>query len=93
MALRARNVLTDCRTALDLLQEETRPEVFRLYWVGGVALARAVGHVLHKVDGEHNATIKRAVALAYAAWNAAKQANAIFWEFIELERNQNSQRV
>jgi hypothetical protein len=54
--------------------------VFRLYWVAGVALARAVGHVLQKVDGEHHATIKRAVASAYAAWKADKQANAIFWD-------------
>lgn len=83
MALKARIVLADCRTALDLLQEETRPEVFRLDWVAGVALARAVGHVLQKVDGEHDATIERAVALAYAVWKADKRAN-----FIEEERNQ-----
>ncbi len=88
MALKARNVLADRRTALDLLQEETRPEVFRLYWVAGVALARAVGHVLQKVDSEHDATIERAVASAYAAWKADKQANSIFWDFIEQERNQ-----
>jgi hypothetical protein len=88
MVLKARNVLADCRNALDLLEEETRPEVFRLYWVAGIALARAVGHVLQKVGGEHDATIKRAVALAYAAWLADKQANAIFWDFIEQERNQ-----
>ena len=88
MALKARNVLADCRNALDLLEEETRPEVFRLYWVAGIALARAVGHVLQKVDGKHDATIKRAAALAYTAWQADKQANAIFWDFIEQERNQ-----
>ena len=88
MVLKARNVLADCRNALDLLEEETRPEVFRLYWVAGIALARAVGHVLRKVDGEHDATIKRAVALAYTVWQADKQANAIFWDFIEQERNQ-----
>jgi hypothetical protein len=88
MALKARNVLADCRTAVNLPQEETRPEVSRLYWVAGVALARAVGHVLQKVDGEHDATIQRAVASAYAAWKADKQANAIFWDFIEQERNQ-----
>jgi hypothetical protein len=88
MALKAREVLADCGNALDLLQEETRHEVFRLYWVAGVALARAVGHVLHKVDGEHDPTIGRAVASAYAAWKADKEANAIFWDFIEQERNQ-----
>ena len=65
------------QNALDLLQEETRPEVFRLYWVAGIALARAVGHVLQKVDGERDDTTKRAVASAYAAWKADRQACAI----------------
>ena len=88
MARKARSVLADCRNALDLLQDEMRPEAFRLYWVAGVALARAAGHVLQKVDGEQDATIKHAVASAYAAWKADKQANAIFRDFIEQERNQ-----
>jgi len=88
MALKARIVLADCRNALDLLQDETRPEVFRLYWVAGVALARAVGHVLQKIDGENEPRIERAVGSAYAAWKADKQANAIFRNFIEQERNQ-----
>ena len=82
MGLKARNVLADCRNAVDLLEEETRPEVFQLYWVAGIALARTVGHVLQKVDGEHDDTIKRAVASAYAAWKADRQASAIFWDFI-----------
>ncbi len=88
MALQARSVLADYRNALDLLQDETRPEVFRLYWAAGVALTRAAGHVLQKVDGEQDASIKHAVPLAYAAWKADKQANAIFWDFLEQERNQ-----
>ena len=66
MGLKARNVLADCWNSVDLLEEETRPEVFQLYWVAGIALARTVGHVLQKVDGEHDDTIKRAVASAYA---------------------------
>lgn len=88
MALKARSVLADCRNALDLLQDETRPEVFRLYWVACVALARATGHVLHKVDCEQDPKIKQVVAAAYDAWKADKQGNAIFWDFIEQERNQ-----
>src|SRR5690349_3443692 len=88
MALKARNVLRIAGPHLTFCKKETRPEVSRLYWVAGVALARAVGHVLQKVDGEHDATIQRAVASAYAAWKADKQANAIFWGFIEQERNQ-----
>ena len=85
---KARDVLADCKHALDLLQEESQPETFRVLWAAGVALARAVGHVLQKVDGEQNDAMKRAVAAAYASWKADKPGNAIFWEFIEEERNQ-----
>ena len=88
MVQKARSVLADCKHALNLLQDEPQPDTFRVLWVAGVALARAVGHVLQKVDGEQNDHVKRAVASAFAAWKADKTGNAIFWEFIEEERNQ-----
>lgn len=86
--LKARSVLADCKHALDLLQEESHPDTFRVLWVAGIALARAVGHVLQKVDGEQDDATKKVVASAYASWKADKPGNAIFWEFIEEERNQ-----
>jgi hypothetical protein len=51
MVQTAQEVLADCKHALDLLEveEESRPQTFRVLWVAGVALARAVGHVLQKV--------------------------------------------
>jgi hypothetical protein len=85
---KARQVLADCRHALDLLEAETSSENLRVLWVGGVALARAVGHVLQKVDGERDAEVKKAVSTAYASWKSDRAANAIFWDFIEEERNQ-----
>lgn len=87
MVQQARRVLADCKHALDLLQAESQPETFRVLWVAGVALVRAVGHVLQKVDGEQSPEMKKAVASAYASWKADKPGNAIFWEFIEEERN------
>ena len=51
MTARARIVLEDCRLALQLLEEETDLRRWRLHWVAAVALVRAVGHVLEKVDG------------------------------------------
>lgn len=87
MVQHARRVLADCKHALDLLQEESQPETFRVLWVAGVALVRAVGHVLQKVDGEQSPAVKKAVASAYDSWKADKTGNAIFWEFIEEERN------
>jgi len=85
--LKARRVLDDCRHALTLLQNEVQADTFRVLWVAGVGLARAVGHVLQKIDAEQNDAVKRAVASAYTAWKADKADNAIFWEFIEEERN------
>ncbi|HUG81870.1 MAG TPA: hypothetical protein VML01_09415 [Bryobacterales bacterium] len=88
MMQKAQEVLSDCRHALDLLEGESQPQTFRVLWVAGVALTRAVGHVLQKIDGEQNDATKKAVEAAYASWKADKLGNAIFWEFIEEERNQ-----
>lgn len=71
-----------------MLQEESRPASFRVLWVAGVALARAVGHVLQKVDCEKDRAVSVAVGKAYASWKADRLSNTIFWDFIEEERNQ-----
>lgn len=71
-----------------MLQDETNPDRFRILWVAGIALARAVGHVLQKVDGESDDDMRAAVATAYASWKADRAGNSIFWDFIEDERNQ-----
>lgn len=84
----ARKVLSDCRHVLEMLQEESRPASFRVLWVAGIALARAVGHVLQKVDSKQDSAVRAAVGKAYASWKAEKSSNAIFWDFIEEERNQ-----
>lgn len=86
--MKAREVLADCKHALDLLQDESDPNTFRVLWVAGIALARAVGHVLQKVDGESDNHLKQAVASAYTSWKANRASNSIFWDFIEEERNQ-----
>ena len=71
-----------------MLELESKPDTFRVLWVAGIALVRTVGHVLQKVDSEKNYAVKTAVALIYAQWQSEKLNNAIFWDFIELERNQ-----
>ena len=53
--LRARVVIDDCRVAIETLDEcEFGPE-WRRSWVTVVALLRAVGHVLQKVDARTDA--------------------------------------
>lgn len=88
MIQRAWEVLADCKHAYELLEKESRADTFRVLWVAGVALSRAVGHVLQKVDGASDDATKEAVERAYALWKSNKPANAIFWDFVEEERNQ-----
>lgn len=87
MALKARTVLNDCREAHMLLEAELDTVRFRILWVAGVALLRAVGHVLKKVDAEPGSTVEVAVADAYDEWQRERAAHVIFWDFIEKERN------
>ena len=87
MELKAGVVLNDCHQAWHLLMMDTSPDSFRIHWVAAVALARAVGHVLVKVDAPKGPIWKGAIDKAYARWKSNREGNAIFWEFIEEERN------
>lgn len=82
----AREVLADCEIALEMLEAEQDLARWRVHWAGALALLRAVGHVLHKVDGA-DPRVGRHVDTAYRRWKSQKAKNAIFWEFIENERN------
>ena len=86
MTARARLVLEDCRLALQLLEDETDLRKWRLHWVGAIALIRAVGHVLHKVDGK-SPPVRTASSAAYPRWMGAAPEHEIFREFIVKERN------
>jgi hypothetical protein len=86
--LKSRDVLQDCKHAVELLEQESHPDTFRVLYVAAVALARAVGHVLQKVDAKLNDRLSSAVAAAYEDWKSQRAENRIFWDFIEEERNQ-----
>ena len=86
MTSAAREVLIDCRTALEMLEEVEDLRRWRVLWAGLVALLRSVGQVLKKVDGA-DAVIGRAVDERFMRLKAERQENAIFWEFIDKERN------
>lgn len=86
--LKSRDVLSDCKYALDLLQGESRPDTFRVIWVAAMALVRAVGHVLQKADAKQGDAISKAIAAEYATWKSDREGSSIFWNFIEEERNQ-----
>lgn len=86
-ATQARRVMEDCGAALEDLRDEPKGARWRRVWVMNVALLRAVGHVLDKVDGESCAEMRAAVDAHWKSLNATKPAPPIFWEFIEQERN------
>jgi hypothetical protein len=66
--------------------DSEHPE-WRIYWIAGVALLRTIGHVLDKVDRKLSEDHAFAIQQAWTKWNAARQENWIFFEFIEKERN------
>ena len=51
MTIKAREVLGDCESLLADLAREPPDALWRPKWAGLVALLRAVGHVLDKIDG------------------------------------------
>ena len=85
MTQSARRVLSDCRIALQLLEETTDLDVWRVHWVGALALIRAVGHVLDKVDGQ-NRHLRKLAQERFKEWKKEPE-HEIFQAFIERERN------
>lgn len=86
MTTAARSVLADCEIALEMLESEEDMPRWRVKWAGAVALLRAVGHVLRNVDRKEPALCSR-IDNQYERWKSNREVNAIFWNFIEKERN------
>ena len=88
VTLVARKVLADCETAHQLLKKEKMESAtWRVHWVGCLALLRAVGDILHKVDGKADTKHRDVITAKWDDWCADKLATAIFWDFIRAERN------
>jgi hypothetical protein len=88
----ARRVLADCRTALQMLDEEERGDHWRVTWAGAVAMIRTVGDVLDKVDGT-DPRIKAVAAQQFQFWKSEfdpdkPKRRDLFWAFIKTERDQ-----
>ncbi len=84
--MQARLVLADCRVALEEAELALDPVAFRRSWAAVVALLRAVGHVLDKVDGRRSESLRRAIDARWRIWNANRTGNRAYWNFIEAER-------
>ncbi len=85
--MRSRHVLHDARLAWALLENETDPARYRVYWVAAVALCRALGHVIDKVDRYSSAALLDAIDVAWKRWPNDRQSHRISWDFIDGERN------
>ena len=87
MTATARRVLSDLRVAQELLQTERSSDQFRVLWVASVALCRAVGHALQKVDSASSPQLKSAILATYKSWKSSPDLHPVFFEFNEDERN------
>lgn len=87
MTTKARVVLQDARQAIFNHSDRLQSEDFRVSWFSIVAMLRAVGHVLDKVDGESTPHVRRAVDEKWRELTRTKPEPRIFWSFIEHERN------
>jgi hypothetical protein len=87
MTQNARQVLEDCRQALEEIKDGVMGRQWRIRWVAAVTLLRTVGYVLDKVDGLSDPLLKQIID---KEWEKLKRMNpqpTIFGEFIEAERN------
>jgi hypothetical protein len=66
--------------------DDDHPE-WRIYWVAGLALLRTTGHVLDKIDAGISEQHRRIIDATWDSWKRSRLENAIFWDFIEQERN------
>jgi len=80
-------VLQDLKHAIVDYDCLRQAEAFRISWIAVISLARAVGHVLKKVDAATSPELKRAIDEKWTELIASKPEPKIFWGFIEYERN------
>lgn len=66
--------------------DDEHPE-WRTNWIAGVATLRIIGHVLHRMDRLRSPRHKALIDAAWSRWSSNKDANWIFFDFIEKERN------
>ena len=87
MELRAQVVLDDCRLAIEKLEAERGPALFRIWHVAAIALVRTVGNVLHEVDSPADEEIDREVKRLWPDWKSGIGEHRIFKDFIDPERS------
>src|SRR5687768_8643647 len=82
MTAAARDVLEDAREAVAELIDGLQGRLWRRRWFAAVALLRAVGHVLDKVDGKRSTKYRAAID---AEW--PKLQKEPLFDFLDAERD------
>jgi hypothetical protein len=87
MTRTARLVLADCREVLVHLRADPKGDEWRRLWVLTLALLRSVGYVLKNADARSDSDLERIVDRKWRELAASNPEPAIFWSFVEQERN------
>lgn len=87
MTRTAREVLEDCRGAIDEIGGGIQGRAWRRRWVSAVVLLRTVGYVLAKIDVNISPRYKAAIEAAWSRLSYTKPEPPIFWDFIDAERH------
>ena len=87
MTLAAREVLEDCRGAIDEICGGIQGRAWRRRWVAAVVLLRTVGYVLAKIDVNISPRYKAAIEAAWNRLSDSKPVPPIFWDFIDAARH------
>jgi hypothetical protein len=87
MTQNARQVLEDCRQALEEIKDGVMGRQWRIRWVAAVALLRTVGYVLKEVDSSNDRLLKQIIKEEWENLKQTRPQPTIFWEFIGAERH------
>lgn len=86
--LKARQTLDDCRFSLTKLAQAKGRQEYRVMFLATIALCRAVGDVLDKVDKVQSPSVENLINLQWNLIKAEeKEEKSIFWQFIKKERD------
>ena len=87
MTRAAREVLEDCRGAVEEIGGGVQGRAWRRRWVAAVVLLRSVGYVLKSVDAKTSPKYALTIDAAWQGLGRTKPSPLIFWGFIDAERH------
>jgi len=60
---------------------------WQVKWIAGMSMLRSIGYVLKKVDSKISEDRQAVISELWQDWTSQRETNAIFWDFIDLERH------